>query len=129
VWTADGVLIGEFGEERRDYVNFRDVPQYVKDAILSAEDDRFYEHSGVDYVGIARAAIANFATGRRGQGGSTITMQIARTFYLTSEKSYLRKLYEIALALKIESGLNKDRIFEIYLNQIFLGQRAYGFAA
>lgn len=129
VWTADGVLIGEFGEERRDFVAFRDVPKFVKDAILSAEDDRFYEHSGVDYPGIARAVLANFATGRRGQGGSTITMQIARTFYLTSEKSYTRKLYEIALALKIESGLSKDRIFEIYLNQIFLGQRAYGFAA
>jgi penicillin-binding protein 1A len=129
VWTADGVLIGEFGEERRDFAALREVPQFVKDAILSAEDDRFYEHSGVDYGGIARAVLANFVTGRRGQGGSTITMQIARTFYLTSEKSYLRKLYEIALALKIESGLNKDRIFEIYLNQIFLGQRAYGFAA
>jgi penicillin-binding protein 1A len=129
VWTADGVLIGEFGEERRDFAALKDVPKFVKDAILSAEDDRFYEHSGVDYSGIARAVLANFATGRRGQGGSTITMQIARTFYLTSEKSYIRKLYEIALALKIESGLNKDRIFEIYLNQIFLGQRAYGFAA
>jgi penicillin-binding protein 1A len=129
VWTSDGVLIGEFGEERRDYVALRDVPKFVQDAILSAEDDRFYEHSGVDYAGIARAVLANFATGRRGQGGSTITMQIARTFYLTSEKSYIRKLYEIALALKIESGLNKERIFEIYLNQIFLGQRTYGFAA
>src|SRR5215467_4506684 len=129
IWTADGVLIGEFGEERRDFAALRDVPQFVKDAILSAEDDRFYEHSGVDYGGIVRAVFANFATGRRSQGGSTITMQIARTFYLTSEKSYIRKLYEIALALKIESGLNKDRIFEIYLNQIFLGQRAYGFAA
>jgi penicillin-binding protein 1A len=129
VWTADGVMIGEFGEERRDFAAFRDVPQFVKDAILAAEDDRFYEHSGVDYPGIARAVLANFVSGRRGQGGSTITMQIARTFYLSSEKSYTRKLYEIALALKIESGLTKDRIFEIYLNQIFLGQRAYGFAA
>ncbi|HTT10435.1 MAG TPA: PBP1A family penicillin-binding protein [Burkholderiaceae bacterium] len=129
IWTDDGILIGEFGEERRDFVALRDVPQFVKDAILSAEDDRFYEHSGVDYGGIVRAVLANFVTGKRGQGGSTITMQIARTFYLTSEKSYIRKLYEIALALKIESGLSKDRIFEIYLNQIFLGQRAYGFAA
>src|SRR5262249_51207775 len=129
IWTADGVLMGEFGEERRAYAALREVPQYVKDAILSAEDDRFYEHSGVDYGGIARAVAANFITGRRGQGGSTITMQIARTFYLTSEKSYIRKLYEIALALKIHTSLSKDRIFEIYLNQIFLGQRAYGFAA
>src|SRR5262252_3167140 len=129
IWTSDGVLIGEFGEERRDFAALRDVPQFVKDAILSAEDDRFYEHSGVDYGGIMRAVLANFLTGRRGQGGSTITMQIVCTFYLTSEKSYIRKLYEIALALKIESSLSKDRIFEIYLNQIFLGQRAYGFAA
>lgn len=129
VYTSDGALIGEFGEERREYVAFRDVPQFVKDAVLAAEDDRFYEHSGVDHAGIARAAFANLVSGRRGQGGSTITMQIARTFYLSSEKSYVRKLYEIALALKIESGLGKDRIFEIYLNQIFLGQRTYGFAA
>jgi penicillin-binding protein 1A len=129
IWTADGLLMGEFGEEKRDYAPLRDVPQPLRDAVLSAEDDRFYEHSGVDYSGIARAVFANFLTGRRSQGGSTITMQIARTFYLTSEKSYIRKLYEIALALKIEAGLNKDRILEIYLNQIFLGQRAYGFAA
>ncbi|HEU0204998.1 MAG TPA: PBP1A family penicillin-binding protein [Burkholderiaceae bacterium] len=129
VWTADNVLIGEFGEERRQFVALADVPKVVTDAVLAAEDDRFYEHSGVDYLGIVRAAIANFASGRRGQGGSTITMQIARTFYLSSEKSYLRKLYEIALALKIESELGKARILEIYLNQIFLGQRAYGFGA
>ncbi|MCS6945019.1 MAG: penicillin-binding protein 1A [Sutterellaceae bacterium] len=129
VFTADGVLIGEFGEERREFVAFRDVPQHLKDAVLAAEDDRFYEHPGVDYAGIARAALANVLTGRRRQGGSTITMQIARTFYLSSERTYVRKLYEIALALKIESNLSKERIFEIYLNQIFLGQRSYGFAA
>jgi penicillin-binding protein 1A len=129
VWTADGVLMGEFGEERRDYVRIRDVPEQLRQAILAAEDDRFYEHRGVDYLGLARAAIANFTSGRRGQGGSTITMQIARTFFLSSEKLYTRKLYEIALALKIESHLPKDRILEVYINQIFLGQRAYGFSA
>ena len=129
VWTADGVLIGEFGEERRDYVPIQEVPQRVQQAILAAEDDAFYRHRGVDYTGLARAAVANFVSGRRGQGGSTITMQVARNFYLSSERSYLRKIYEIALALKIESELTKDRILEVYANQIFLGQRAYGFSA
>jgi len=129
VWTADGVLIGEFGEERRDFVPVQELPRRVQQAILAAEDDAFYRHRGVDYTGLARAAVANFVSGRRGQGGSTITMQVARNFYLSSERSYLRKIYEIALALKIESELNKDRILEVYANQIFLGQRAYGFSA
>jgi len=129
VWTADGLLIGEFGEERRDYVAVADMPDLMKKAILAAEDDRFYEHRGVDYAGIVRAALTNFVSGRRGQGGSTITMQVARNFFLSSERSYIRKVYEIALAYKIESSLSKDRIFEVYANQIFLGQRAYGFAA
>lgn len=129
VWSADGILIGEFGEERREYVRMVDVPPRLKQAILAAEDDRFYEHSGVDVFGLMRAVIANFVSGRRGQGGSTITMQIARTFYLPSEKLYTRKLYEIALAFKIEAELPKDRILEVYINQIFLGQRAYGFGA
>ncbi len=129
IWSSDGVLLGEFGEERRSYVPIREVPQRLKDAILSAEDDSFYRHSGVDFLGLARAALANAISGRRGQGGSTITMQVARNFYLSSERSYLRKLYEIALAYKIESSLPKDRILEVYINQIFLGQRAYGFAA
>jgi penicillin-binding protein 1A len=129
VWTSDGILIGEFGEERRDYVPIREVPKRVQQAILAAEDDAFYRHRGVDYVGLVRAVFANVASGRRGQGGSTITMQVARNFYLSSERSYLRKLYEIALAYKIESELSKDRILEVYVNQIFLGQRAYGFSA
>ncbi len=129
VWTADNVLIGEFGEERRELVPIEDVPQKVKLAVLAAEDDGFYQHHGVDYTGLARAAVANALSGRRGQGGSTITMQVARNFFLSSERSYLRKLYEIALAYKIESSLPKDKILEIYLNQIFLGQRAYGFGA
>ncbi len=129
VWTTEGLLIGEFGEERRDFIAVADMPDLMKKAILAAEDDRFYEHHGVDYAGIARAAASNFVSGRRGQGGSTITMQLARTFFLSSERSYVRKFYEIALAYKIESSLSKDRIFEVYANQIFLGQRAYGFAA
>jgi penicillin-binding protein 1A len=129
VWTADGILIGEFGEERRDYVPIREVPQRVQQAILAAEDDAFYRHSGVDYAGLTRAMLANFVSGRRSQGGSTITMQVARNFYLSSERSYIRKLYEIALAYKIEAELSKDRILEVYANQIFLGQRAYGFSA
>ncbi|MGH6754782.1 MAG: transglycosylase domain-containing protein, partial [Bradyrhizobium sp.] len=129
IWTADGLLIGEFGEERRDFVAVADIPPAMKKAILAAEDDGFYEHRGVDYGGLARAAISNFVSGRRGQGGSTITMQVARNFFLSSERSYVRKMYEIALAYKIESSLSKDRIFEVYANQIFLGQRAYGFAA
>ena len=129
VWTADGVLISEFGEERRDFAPIAEVPPRLKQAVLAAEDDRFYEHSGVDYSGLLRAALANFASGRRGQGGSTITMQVARNFYLSSERSYIRKIYEIALSYKIERSLSKDRILEIYMNQIFLGHRAYGFAA
>ena len=129
VWTTDGLLIGEFGEERRDFVAVADMPELMKRAILAAEDDRFYEHRGVDYAGLLRAALSNFVSGRRGQGGSTITMQVARNFFLSSERSYIRKVYEIALAFKIESTLSKDRIFEVYANQIFLGQRAYGFAA
>jgi penicillin-binding protein 1A len=129
VWTADGVLIGEFGEERRSVVHIDDVPEVMKQAILAAEDDRFFEHSGVDLMGIARAAFANVAAGGKAQGASTITMQLARNFFLSNERSYTRKIYEILLAFKIEKTLTKEQILEIYLNQIFLGQRAYGFAS
>ena len=129
VWSAEGRLIGEFGEERRDFVRIADVPKHVKDAILCAEDDGFYEHHGIEVMGIVRAAIANVLTGRRGQGGSTITMQVARNFFLTTERTYTRKLYEIAMSFKIENELTKDQILEIYMNQIYLGQRAYGFEA
>jgi penicillin-binding protein 1A len=129
VWTADGVLIGEFGEERRSVVRIDEVPAVMKDAILAAEDDRFFEHRGVDVLGIVRAAFANVAAGGKTQGASTITMQLARNFFLSNERSYTRKIYEILLALKIESTLSKEQILEIYLNQIFLGQRAYGFAS
>ncbi len=129
VFTSDGQLLDEFGEERRDFARIEDVPPTVIQAILAAEDERFYEHHGVDPVGIARAAVANLTSGERGQGASTITMQVARNFFLTREKTYNRKLYEILLSLKIERSLTKDEILEVYLNQIFLGHRAYGFSA
>jgi penicillin-binding protein 1A len=125
VYSAEGELIGEFGEEKRALIKIQDVPQVMKAAILAAEDDRFYQHGGVDYVGMARAAMANLR-GRR-EGASTITMQVARTFFLTREKTLARKLSEVLLAFKIEANLTKDQILELYLNQIFLGQRAYGF--
>lgn len=129
VFTADGYLIGEFGEERRAVVHMENVPEVMKQAILSAEDDRFYQHGGIDYIGIIRAAAANLVGGGKRQGASTITQQVARNFFLTGEKTYTRKLYEVLLSFKIESNLSKDQIFELYINQIFLGQRAYGFAA
>ena len=129
VYTADGHLIGEFGEERRDVVRIAEVPSHLKHAILAAEDERFYEHRGIDPLDLARAALANLSSGGRGQGASTITMQVARNFFLSREKTYNRKLYEILLSLKIEQNLGKDQILELYINQIFLGQRAYGFAA
>ncbi len=129
VYTADGHMIGEFGEERRAVVRFDDVPAIMKQAILAAEDERFYQHGGVDALGIARAAISNVLGGGKRQGASTITQQVAKNFFLSSEKTYSRKLYEALLAFKIEHNLTKDQIFELYINQIYLGQRAYGFGA
>jgi penicillin-binding protein 1A len=129
VYTADGALIGEFGEERRAVVRIQDVPPVMKNAIIAAEDERFYQHTGVDFVGVMRAAFSNLAAGGRRQGASTITMQVARNMFLTSERTFTRKLYEVLLAFKIESTLSKDQILEIYVNQIYLGQRAYGFAS
>lgn len=129
VYTSDGYLLGEFGEERRTVVHIDQVPPVLRQAILAAEDERFYEHPGIDIIGIMRAALANVTSGGRGQGASTITMQVARNFFLSREKSYNRKLYEILLALKIEQNLSKDQILELYINQIYLGQRAYGFSA
>ncbi|MGF7191702.1 penicillin-binding protein 1A [Robbsia andropogonis] len=128
IYSADHVLLGEFGEERREFIHLEDVPMPLREAVLAIEDDRFYAHGGVDYTGIARAIVANLTHGSR-QGGSTITMQVARNFFLSSEKTYTRKAYEILLAMKIEAALSKDQILELYLNQIYLGQRAYGFAA
>lgn len=129
IFTADGVLIGEFGEERRSVVRIKEVPEVMKQAILAAEDDRFFEHHGVDILGIVRAALANLAAGGKAQGASTITMQLARNFFLSNERSYSRKIYEILLSIRIEQALSKEQILEIYINQIFLGQRAYGFAS
>src|SRR5688572_17700476 len=129
VYSADGKLIGEFGEERRAVVKVADVPQPMIRAILAAEDERFYQHGGVDYVGVARAALSNFVSGGVRQGASTITMQVARNFFLSKEKTLTRKFNEMLLAFKIEHNLSKEQILELYINQIYLGQRAYGFAA
>ena len=128
VFSAEGVLIGEFGEERRNLTPIAEIPKVMKDAVMAIEDARFYEHSGVDYRGLMRAAIANLGRAKS-QGASTITMQVARNVYLTTEKTFTRKLYEVLLTFKLEHMLTKDQILEIYMNQIFLGNRAYGFAA
>ena len=128
VVSADGDLLGEFGEERRAIVRIAEVPDVMKHAILAAEDERFYQHGGVDYLSVLRAALANATSGTQ-QGAGTITMQVARNFFLTREKTVSRKLREALLAWKIEASLSKDEILELYINQIFLGQRAYGFAA
>lgn len=128
IFSADNVLIGEFGEERRNVVRFDQIPDIMKKAVLAIEDDRFYEHGGVDYLGITRAALHNLTGGAK-QGASTITQQVARNFFLSSEQTFKRKIYEILLAWKIEQNLSKDQILEIYMNQIYLGQRAYGFSS
>ena len=128
VFSSEGTLIGEFGEERRNLTPIATIPKVMKDAVLAAEDARFYEHGGVDYKGVVRAGLAN-VNRVKSQGASTITMQVARNVYLSSEKTLTRKIYEILLTFKLEHMLSKDQIFEIYLNQIYLGNRAYGFAA
>ena len=128
VYSSDAVLLGEFGEERRSLTPIADIPKVMKDAVLAIEDARFYSHGGVDYIGVLRAGLANVRNARS-QGASTITMQVARNVYLSAEKSYTRKIYEILLTFKLEHLLSKDQILEIYMNQIFLGNRAYGFAA
>ncbi len=128
VYSADQVLIGEFGEERRNLTPIDQIPQVMKNAVLAIEDARFYQHGGVDYLGVIRAGLANLGK-LKSQGASTITMQVARNVYLSSEKTYTRKIYEILLTFKLEHSLSKDKILEIYMNQIFLGNRAYGFAA
>jgi penicillin-binding protein 1A len=127
VYSSDSVLIGEFGEERRSLTPIQDIPQVMKDAVLAVEDARFFQHGGVDYLGVVRAGLANVGRAKS-QGASTITMQVARNVYLSAEKSYTRKIYEILLTFKLEHLLTKDQILEIYMNQIFLGNRAYGFA-
>ena len=128
VYTADNVLLGEFGEERRNFMPINQIPDVMKHAVLAIEDDRFYEHGGVDYWGVLRAGVANLR-GNLSQGASTITMQVARNFFLSREKTFTRKIYEVLLAWKIEGSLSKDQILELYMNQIYLGQRAYGFSS
>jgi len=127
VFTADGQLIGEFGEERRNLLTINEIPDVMKNAVLAIEDARFFEHSGVDYKGMMRAALANLGQAKS-QGASTITMQVARNVYLSADKTYTRKIYEVLLTFKLEHLLTKEQILEIYMNQIFLGQRAYGFS-
>lgn len=129
VYSADGQLLGEFGEERRSFARIHEVPQLMKQALLAAEDERFYQHSGIDYMGVMRAAVGNLVSGHARSGASTITMQVAKNFFLSSEKTFTRKFNEALLAFKIEHTLSKDQILELYFNQIYLGQRAYGFSA
>jgi penicillin-binding protein 1A len=128
VYTADNVLIGEFGQEHRDFVPIQDIPPLMKNALLSIEDARFYTHSGVDFIGLTRALVSDLTGGVK-QGASTITMQVARNFYLTQERTLTRKLKEAVLTYRIEAALTKDQILELYMNQIFLGQRSYGFSS
>ncbi len=128
IYTSDGVLIGEFGAERRTYLPLKDIPKRMQDALLAVEDSAFYEHGGISYTGILRAVASNAVSSRK-QGASTITQQLARDLYLTKRQLYSRKFIEMLLALKIESQLPKEKILEVYMNQIYLGQKAYGFEA
>ena len=128
IYSVEGDLLGEFGEERRKLTPISEIPKIMSNAVLAIEDARFYQHGGVDYLGVLRAGLANVGKAKS-QGASTITMQVARNVYLSSEKTFTRKIYEILLTFKLEHSLSKDQILEIYMNQIFLGNRAYGFAA
>ncbi len=128
VYSADGALLGEYGEERRNMTPVKDIPKVMIDALLAIEDADFFQHGGISYKAFARAALANLRSAKS-QGGSTITMQVAKNVYLSSDKNYMRKIYEILLTFKLEHMLTKDQILEIYMNQIFLGNRAYGFSA
>ncbi len=129
VYSRDGKLLAEFGEKRRVPLNYSQLPPQMINAFLAAEDNRFFQHPGVDYQGLLRAGLQLILTGEKRQGGSTITMQVARNFFLTREKTYLRKVNEILLALKIEQELSKEQILELYLNKIYMGNRAYGVGA
>ena len=129
VYSAENLLISEFGNERRRPIDINDVPPLLIKAILAAEDDGFYEHQGIDFKGLFRAAISNFRSGHTRQGASTITMQVARNFFLSREKTYTRKIKEIFVAIRLEQTLSKDEILSLYINKIFLGHRAYGFGA
>ena len=129
IYSDDKKLIAEYGEKRRIPVSYDAIPQPLINALLSTEDQRFFEHPGVDVYGLARAAVKLVKTGRKSQGGSTITMQVARNFFLSRKKTFLRKFNEILLAIKIDNELPKEKILELYLNKIYLGNRAYGVAA
>ena len=129
VYSANSELIAEYGEKRRLPIAIEDTPQNLLNAILASEDAHFYQHSGVDFTGILRAILANFRSGGHGQGASTVTMQVARNYFLTREKTYTRKFKEVLLAFKLEKQLNKQQILELYVNKIFLGHRSYGFGA
>jgi penicillin-binding protein 1A len=129
IYSSEQILLAEFGQERREFTPIKAIPPLMKKAVLAIEDTRFYEHTGVDFIGVLRAIVVSTMSGSLRQGASTITMQVARDFFLTKEKLLLRKLNEIMLAYKIESALSKDKILELYMNQIYLGQRAYGFAS
>jgi penicillin-binding protein 1A len=127
VFSSDGAILGEFGEEHRNLTRLKDIPQHMSDAVLAIEDARFFSHGGIDYVGVIRAAWANLGK-LKSQGASTITMQVAKNVYLSNEKTFTRKIYEILLTFKLEHALTKEQILEVYMNQIYLGNRAYGFA-
>ncbi len=128
IYTSDNVQIGEFGSEHREFIPFGQMPSRMVQALLAAEDDQFYQHEGVDFPGVLRAALANLGQGYA-QGASTITMQVARNFYLSREKTLARKWYEMLLAWRIDQTLPKDRILELYMNQVYLGEHAYGFGS
>src|SRR3990167_8053955 len=129
IYSSDGKLIAEYGAKRRAPVTINQVPKQLVQAIIATEDSRFYSHPGVDVIGVIRAAIAVITTGHKVQGASTITMQVARNFFLTPQKTYTRKLKEILLAIKIDKTLSKEKILELYLNKVYFGNRAYGVAA
>jgi penicillin-binding protein 1A len=129
VYTSDGELIGQFGEQKRNPLNYSDIPPLFIKALLAAEDDGFYRHNGIDFSGLARAMTELLATGEKGSGGSTLTMQVARNYFLSKEKTFTRKFNEILLAVEIERHLSKQEILSLYINRVFLGHRAYGFEA
>jgi penicillin-binding protein 1A len=128
VFSSEGALLGEFGEEHRNLTRLKDIPQHMQDAVLAIEDARFFSHGGIDYIGVLRAGLANLGK-LKSQGASTITMQVAKNVYLSNEKTFTRKIYEILLTFKLEHALTKEQILEVYMNQIYLGNRAYGFSA
>jgi penicillin-binding protein 1A len=129
VYTRDGELIGQFGEQKRSPLAFEAIPDQFIKSLLAAEDDSFFRHRGIDLMGLMRAVSELLLTGEKGSGGSTLTMQVARNYFLTLDRTFIRKFNEILLAIEIERALDKQEIFELYVNRVFLGHRAYGFEA